>query len=337
MTHDDNTLPESPKPAPSLAKTIEQIAGILVIALAFNLLIMTALHKSDPVTLTSDAPALKIAEHMRPETVSLFVVLILGGTLALIREIPRVREEFATLLSYSPTPAPPWGLYDCAKVVAFAIVMFSLAGNLAAAQTRADTWQWSWLCDVAAKGLAMGYFVWILRMRSDPLRRLDLMTTSLTNALRIALRTLLAYVPVHVAAIIVNAVLVAVLRQVIYENPEPVPMQGGLRFLLSDETPWQFRALFAAYAIVGAPILEEFFFRGVLYGALRHHLPWLAAAGFSSLIFGALHGPAYALPLTVLGMLLAVLRERAGSLLVPILLHAFYNGLMIALLFYALS
>jgi membrane protease YdiL (CAAX protease family)/uncharacterized RDD family membrane protein YckC len=97
-------------------------------------------------------------------------------------------------------------------------------------------------------------------------------------------------------------------------------------------------AVAAGVLIVGlAPFSEEIFFRGFMYGGLRRRVPVWAAAGISGLIFGLLHytGPdslAVVPQLAVLGILLAWLYERTGSLWLPIILHVINNGIAFAVL-----
>lgn len=80
-----------------------------------------------------------------------------------------------------------------------------------------------------------------------------------------------------------------------------------------------------------APIAEEILFRGFIYGALRNWRgPWPAALA-TGVVFGAIHAggtePVFLVPLAILGFMLCVLRERTGSLLPCIALHALNNGL----------
>ena len=75
-----------------------------------------------------------------------------------------------------------------------------------------------------------------------------------------------------------------------------------------------------------SPLAEEIVFRGLVYNRLRRQYSvWLAVAG-SSVLFGLYHGnliqAGYA---TVLGILMAVLYERYGSFLVPVLIHSIAN------------
>ena len=81
-----------------------------------------------------------------------------------------------------------------------------------------------------------------------------------------------------------------------------------------------------------APIAEEVFFRGYFYGALRNWRgPWPAAL-VTGAVFGAIHllggtEPVFLVPLAILGVMLCVVRERTGSLLPCIALHAVNNAL----------
>ncbi len=84
--------------------------------------------------------------------------------------------------------------------------------------------------------------------------------------------------------------------------------------------------------VVASPLSEEIFFRGFMYGGLRRRLaPW-AAALVSGLVFGMLHytgaGSIGVVPiLAFLGVILALLYERTGSLWPSILLHLANNTL----------
>jgi membrane protease YdiL (CAAX protease family) len=80
-----------------------------------------------------------------------------------------------------------------------------------------------------------------------------------------------------------------------------------------------------ALVCVLVPIGEEVFFRGFLYGTLRRWgIP--AATLLSALFFGAVHQQiVHFLPIAVLGVILAVLYERTGSLVPAVIVHAVNN------------
>jgi membrane protease YdiL (CAAX protease family) len=83
-----------------------------------------------------------------------------------------------------------------------------------------------------------------------------------------------------------------------------------------------------------APVSEEMFFRGMLYGGLRVRTGPIAAALVSGVVFGILHattGLSAVPPLAILGVVLALLYEKTGSLWPPIMLHFVNNALALAL------
>jgi membrane protease YdiL (CAAX protease family) len=84
-----------------------------------------------------------------------------------------------------------------------------------------------------------------------------------------------------------------------------------------------------------APIAEEVFFRGYFFGALRNWRgPWPAAL-VTGLVFGGIHAGSaeavFLVPLAIFGFMLCVVRERTGSLLPCIALHAINNALAFAI------
>lgn len=91
---------------------------------------------------------------------------------------------------------------------------------------------------------------------------------------------------------------------------------------------WDQALLFLLVACL-APLFEEIFFRGLIYGVLRKTLkPWPAIL-LVSFLFSFLHvDPAGLLPIFALGVLLAWLYERTGSLFSSIVLHSLWNGLV---------
>lgn len=111
------------------------------------------------------------------------------------------------------------------------------------------------------------------------------------------------------------------------------PAQAGFSFLAGAADP-RVVALSGAFIVVGAPVTEELVWRGLVYGAIGRRLGRGAAIGLSSVLFGAFHGadPLAVPPILVLGLLLAMLRDRAGSALPGILSHVVFNAVGFALL-----
>ncbi len=84
---------------------------------------------------------------------------------------------------------------------------------------------------------------------------------------------------------------------------------------------------------VGAPIVEELFFRGLLLRSLQRRVPAWAAVAVSAVAFGIAHGSALPvdavllvmISLTVFGAILAVMAIRTGRLGPGIVAHAIFN------------
>jgi membrane protease YdiL (CAAX protease family) len=89
------------------------------------------------------------------------------------------------------------------------------------------------------------------------------------------------------------------------------------------------------FAVVLAPVAEEFIFRGVLYPVIKQMgYPRLALFGVSAL-FALIHlDAAIALPLFVLALGLTWLYEKTDALLAPIAAHSLFNAANLVLLTY---
>lgn len=84
-------------------------------------------------------------------------------------------------------------------------------------------------------------------------------------------------------------------------------------------------------ALVG--IVEELFFRAVLFSLLRQRLPFVPSAVCSSVAFALVHEMAAWIPVFVLGMGLAYVYERRHSLWTNALAHGTVNALSFVILF----
>ncbi len=109
---------------------------------------------------------------------------------------------------------------------------------------------------------------------------------------------------------------------------------------LSDESSFLYRQIHAlqpgARLLLGvgvsvfAPWIEEFIFRGLLFARWARKFGLRTGVFASAAIFGALHFTTSPFTAFLIGIALAVLYARTGSLWVPIAAHATNNGLIYA-------
>ena len=113
------------------------------------------------------------------------------------------------------------------------------------------------------------------------------------------------------------------------------PILPFLVDFLLEETPMPETGIFLLIEIVMitilAPIVEEFFFRGVILQRLIKKTSVWGGILISSLLFGILH--ADIIGAFIFGIITALLFIRTGNLLIPILVHMLNNTLAVALMY----
>lgn len=91
--------------------------------------------------------------------------------------------------------------------------------------------------------------------------------------------------------------------------------------------------ILAFVVAVGAPLAEEFFYRGLLLQGLRRRLPDVAAVLISSALFALVHIEPILYPGTfVLGLVAAIVTLRTGRLGLAWSMHVGFNGATLVLL-----
>jgi len=130
------------------------------------------------------------------------------------------------------------------------------------------------------------------------------------------------------------AIALSVLGQFGIERIVPLAPQAPLDVFLAAHNPATFAIYFVLVGIV-APVVEELIFRGFVYSGLRRIMTVPAAALASALVFAAAHVAVPVgglLTITLIGVVLAHLYERSGSLIAPMITHAMYNSFVLLLL-----
>jgi len=96
--------------------------------------------------------------------------------------------------------------------------------------------------------------------------------------------------------------------------------------LLNDTPFWPTGVYIGFFAIVLAPVAEEFIFRGVLFSFIKQagypRLAWIGASTLFALVHGA---SVIFIPLFVLALALTWLYEKTDNLLASIIAHSLFN------------
>lgn len=131
-----------------------------------------------------------------------------------------------------------------------------------------------------------------------------------------------------IGAYTINAILVTAVG-----TEEPVEQEILQEVLLGGRAT----ILAVLVAVVMAPLVEEVLFRGLLFQSLRRRVGMWPAALLSTAVFAVVHveiilsQPVALAGLFALGTFLAWAFHRTGSLVVPIVGHAVFNGISVLL------
>jgi membrane protease YdiL (CAAX protease family) len=221
----------------------------------------------------------------------------------------------------APSPVPPWRPWTApvALIAGFGIAIFGyalIAGIASAFGARYDAGGVMIVATVFQDAALIASAVLFARMATRPAPwQFGLRATRFWRALGWAVLGYVGYV-------VIAATYAAAFS---IDSQENLPDDLGV-----DDSTLALVAV-AILVTVVAPIAEEFFFRGYYFTALRNWKgPWLAAI-LSGATFGAIHfgsaPPEYVPPLAVLGVALALIYWRTGSLYPCIALHCLNNCL----------
>lgn len=172
-------------------------------------------------------------------------------------------------------------------------------------------------------GSAALYVIWLVRKKySNPLSAIGLSVRDAWKNIRSGLLVYLAAVPF--LAILLSLVSVAA-DAVKYDA---TPQQVVQIYLKKSTEPYLLG--FTLFVAILGPIIEEIFFRGFMYKAFRTKWGVRGAVIFSAILFASLHHSLLAfIPIFLLGVVLALLYEKSGSLLAPMAFHVMHNFLMV--------
>lgn len=117
----------------------------------------------------------------------------------------------------------------------------------------------------------------------------------------------------------------------------PLEPQTPLK-ILKKETSLLNLTLISIFIVGVAPFFEEIFFRGFIYPLIKKFLGFKSAMILSSVLFAMLHFSFLAfLPITCIGLFLAYLYEKTGSLFSSIVFHSLNNLMAVLIVIFVLK
>ena len=201
---------------------------------------------------------------------------------------------------------------------------------------------WAWGMDEtdlsfqigASNALMLLAIYFILKGRagggSEALRAIAFRAPNLGDFRRLVKPVVLGAMAVF-AALAVQIAISTYLRKSFGVEFRPQEVVARMRIMLNGGQ-WTELAMLAFLAVFVVPVAEELTFRGLLYLPLRSVLGQVRGALIVSAVFSALHQHVEGLlPLFVLALVFTWMMEAAGTIVAPILGHAFYNASMVAL------
>lgn len=271
---------------------------------------------------------------------SLSILLIIGSSLALW--IGHIQKPESTIENDPGTPAWPigwvnFGIFICAMIifVYVAQVAASLLFFEAPAEGEAPLELTPWLAVLAVLCLQVPMLaVFYTARRFYPsfyASRLNNTNLSVFASFKKALPLFLMLLPgVWIVALLWTKVLSGFEDLGLIEDIE---QQELVTLFQGGGDPVAIGLLVIA-AVLLAPIVEELIFRGCLYRFLKSQTTLLPAQIASGLLFSMIHWNLLSfLPLVIVGIFLARVYEKTGSILVAIWFHAFFNAFSLGMLF----
>jgi len=213
------------------------------------------------------------------------------------------------------------GAYAAAAVVAYLLPQI-MRWDSAHASRWFSSIVGQFLFVVLAEATIVAFIVWFLRRRRTSVKALGFHRRPMwQDAL---------YVLVTFGAYFIAVALVTSVVKIVFHIDLDQKQELGFDSVASSSD----KLLTFASLVIIPPVVEEFLFRGFLFGGLRTKLPFMWAAIITSLLFASLHlaegsgGVLWVAGIDtfILSLFLCFLRERTGNLWSGILLHALKNS-----------
>ena len=237
-------------------------------------------------------------------------------------------------LRTSPPPAVNWNLWDVAKVVILFIFFGYMVVLIESALARVfpvmknDNFRMI-LNSAVLDTLGIVFILYFsIAQYKERLIALGITGRNFLKNVYYGVIGYIAAVPILMAIMIATVVVINLTGYV----PEK---QAIVELFLKEENA-PFLLFSAVFAAIGGPIIEELFFMAFFYNALKRYAGVLWAMLATSAVFAALHAHIVGfVPIMVLGIILAYLYEKTGTIISSITVHVIHNLTMVLFVFLA--
>ena len=263
-------------------------------------------------------------------------LLTLGGVLALlvggvmnIKYISLKLKNKEILKSYPYSEQAKWRIWDVCKVAILSLFFSQLIYGFKSLFFRPDIYLQmvinTYILNII--GVALVIFVVTVAYKQS-LKALGL---SLKNWLKGVVMGIVGYISLLPTLFLLILMAFTLAHRLNYQPPTQPVFD---LFLIEQRRV--IIILSTILVAVLAPIGEEIFFRGFMYKAIRNRFGVRRALILSAALFAALHKNLIGFfPIMALGMLLAYLYEKSGSLIPSITVHIIHNSIIVTLVFLA--
>ena len=245
--------------------------------------------------------------------------LILSDRITLIMVVLGIHfiAKFVTTPSWRRTeivrPIPVFSI-GFGVLVLFAFLIVNMLGAL-----KEIYGPWGYFAPVFGYVLVLLLIGQYMRARgSDLWREMGLVDTDYRRAIKVGVAGFLVFVPLQ---IIINTQGL-VMSYLLGLSPAGHPFVE--EFL--ETSSIRLRLTIAALVLLSAPFFEEVFFRGIFLQSLQQRLSPTLACVLCGLAFGLVHGSFLSVfVIFFLGVHLAFLMQKTGSVITPIVVHLLFN------------
>lgn len=267
---------------------------------------------------------------------SMFMIAILITGIVFLTDyiIKKRKAGIEAIPKTLDAPEPLWGIGDVLRVVILLLFfsqLFSVFASILDAlfhskglDRRAGMIASTGFMDILIFMLMLNF---VMGKYKQGIKALGISLKGFFRNIGIALYAYVSFLPILAAAFFI----VLIAAKLLNYTPPPQPIY---ELIFEEERTLLLIAIVAMVSVIG-PFIEEVFFRGFLYSALKKRFGIFLGIALSAFLFSLLHTNLLGfIPILALGMFLAYLREKTGSLVPSIIVHVTHNTILTSIMFF---